>query len=221
MMRDNSSQIEQDAEESLSEPQSLGRDLLLTCWMTLSSMAHTLQRCHIQLSSSTDTACMRQFAAATAAVDDENRMIDHDIDTILDLALEENIEDGMDSETASQINHFISYNSVPGVQRLATRLTSDYTNAGVAADIVRVLGKIVHKDSHYERLWIAERLLQSESPLARDASAVALEELMDLNAVTVLQDAVARESIPELKSDIEMALQELKKNAHAAHSQEA
>ena len=216
-----SSQVEQGVEEWPIEPRFLGRNLLFTGLMNWNSLTRAVQHCRVQLGSSTDTAHMWHFKAETAANSDENRILDRDVDTIVALALEENIEDGMNSETASQINRFISCNSVAGVQRLATRLISDHTNAVVAADIVRVLGRNVHKDSHHERLWIAERLLQSDSPLTRDASAVALEELMDLHAIAALQDAVEVESIPELKADIEMALQELKKNADGVHSQEA
>ena len=221
MIKNASLQVDEGVEEWPIKPRFLGRDILFTGWLKLNSFTRPIQYCHVQLGSSTDVDYMWHFKAETAADHNENMMLDRDVGTILDLALEENIEDGMNSETASQINRFISCNSVAGVQRLATRLISDHTNAVAVADIVRVLGRNVHKDSHHERLWIAERLLLSDSPLTRDASAVALEELMDPHAIAALQDAVAVESIPELKADIEIALQELKKNADGVHSQEA
>lgn len=146
--------------------------------------------------------------------------VEREVDAILRLALDEHVEDGMESETALEINRFIARNSVAGMRQLAASVTSEHTNAGVAADIVRVLGRIVHKGSHRERLWVAERLLRSTSALVRDASAVALSELGDPRAIVALQEAAADESIPELKSDIELALRELTKNGDVSHSPE-
>ena len=183
-------------------------------------LSEVSQRCHVQLGVATDTISTPYFESATA-VDPLRQALEREVDAILRLALDEHIEDGMESETALEINHFVARNSAAGVQQLAASVTAAHTNAGVAADIVRMLGRIVHKGSHRERLWVAERLLRSKSALVRDASAVALEELGDPRAIVALQEAAAEESIPELRSDIELALRELTRNADVSHSPEA
>ena len=88
------------------------------------------------------------------------------------------------------------------------------------ADIIRVLGRLEHEKSHDDRFWIAAHFLLSETPLTRDASAVALEDLGDPRAIPKLEEAVVAESVPELKDDLQIALQELKKSVDAQVSQE-
>ena len=88
-------------------------------------------------------------------------------------------------------------------------------NQAVAADIVRVLGWIEHEPSHDERVHVAECLLHSELPLARDASAVALSDLADAHSIPALERAISAEEIPALRADMVASLEELKKTVEA------
>ena len=187
------------------------------------SLSHAVRQYRFQLARSNsliDDAPGALYFESATAIDPAQQALDLEVEAIVKCAIEEYIEDGMESGTASQVRRFVSRSSVPGVRRLAARVTSIHANAAVAADVVRILGRILHGGTHRERVWIAERLLQSESPLARDASAVALEELGDPDAIAALQDAIAVESIPGLRADMETSLQELKKNADGLHSSE-
>ena len=140
---------------------------------------------------------------------------------ILSIAADEGFEDGMVGKMSQSLNIFISQHPVEGIHQLAVRLNSERMNQGIAADIVRELGRMKHKQSHSERVYIAECLLYSKSPLARDAGAVALSDLADKHSIPALQRAFEAETIPALKSDIEASLNELIREIGVVRSQEA
>ena len=150
----------------------------------------------------------------------ESHELDAEVDGIVGLAANEGFEDGMENRTSRVLNLFVSEYSVAGVRRLANRLQSERMNQGVAADIVRMLGQIEHAPSHDDRVYIAECLLYSALPLARDAGAVALVDLADERCIPVLRTAIDRESIPALKGDMQGSLCELMKGGHAVRAQE-
>ena len=197
------------------------RSVQLGLWVGLSGSSQEAHGCFFQPDPWTVMAPALHFESATSINVERVRVLDEEVDAIVSLATEENIEDGMESDTETRLNRFVASHSVPGIQRFSTRLTSGCINFGAAADIVRVLGRITHEESHDERLWIATRLLRSDAPLARDASVVALEDLGDRRAVAALQRAVEVEPIPELRDDIEMALLELKRITDGVDSPQA
>ena len=141
----------------------------------------------------------------------ESHELEAEVDGLLGLAADEGFEDGMENRTSRSINFFVSKHSVAGVRQLANRLQSERMNQRVAADIVRMLGQIEHAPSHDDRVYIAECLLYSALPLARDAGAVALGDLADERCIPELQAAIDAESIPALKADMQGSLRELMK----------
>ena len=140
-------------------------------------------------------------------------------DTIFALAACEVFEDGMENRTSRALRRFVERHSDVGVKHLAARLLAESMNQGVAADIVRVLGSIEHRPSHDDRVLIAEQLLHSDLPVARDAAAVALSDLADERSVPALQRAINAETIPALRADMVDSLKELNRAIEAAKSQ--
>ncbi len=126
----------------------------------------------------------------------------------------------MENRTSQSLSLFVSEHSVAGLQVLAGRLQSKHMNQGVAADVVRVLGQIEHGPSLDDRAYIAECLLYSELPLARDAAAVALGDLNDPRSVGALERAIDAESIPGLREDMQLSLDQIR-YSHAIPAQEA
>ena len=133
----------------------------------------------------------------------------------------EGFEDGMEGRTSQVLNLFVSKHSIAGMQQLIARLNSQYMNQAVAADVVRVLGKIEHRRSHDDRRYMAECLLYSELALARDAGAVALSDLADQRSIAALQRAIEAEPILRLKADMQASVEELTKHSDGVHTQEA
>lgn len=136
-------------------------------------------------------------------------------DRVFRLADCEVLEDGMENRMSRSLRCFVDRYSSVGVEHLAVRLLSESTNQAVAADIIRVLGRIEHEPSHDERVHVAECLLHSELPLARDASAVALSDLADAHSIPALERAIGAEEIPALREDMVASLEELKKTVEA------
>lgn len=150
----------------------------------------------------------------------ENRDLEAEIDRILGLAADEGFEDGMAGKMSQSLNRFVLQYPVEGIRQLAVRLNSERMNQGIAADVVRALGQMEHKQSHNERVSIAECLLYSKSPLARDAGAVALGDLADQRSIPALQRAVEAEPVPALKADMQASLNELIKSTDGVRSRE-
>lgn len=178
----------------------------LTFWMGTSALA--IEQHLIQPLANSSTP-KRVFAESAAESYFESREIEGKIDRILDLAASENFEDGMENRMSQSLRIFIAEHSVIGIQQLAMRLKSEHTNQGIAADIVRVLGQIKHDRTHYDRLHMAECLLYSDSPMARDAGALALGDMADRRSIPALERAIKEESIHELKADMQAILDEM------------
>ena len=140
----------------------------------------------------------------------DSQSLNEEVESVIALATEEFIEDGMDSATAECLRDFVATFSDAGVRHLANYLAADWIKSATVADIVRLLGRLDHEESHDDRLWIASHFLFSDAPVARDASALALEDLNDARALPKLEEAVKAEAIRELKDDLQMALRELK-----------
>ena len=190
-------------------------------WVGLSTGGDETHNCYFRPDPWTVPEPVLQFESATSVDVQQVRVLDDEIEELITIATEESIEDGMESETEARLGRFVASHSILGVHRLSARLNSGCINVGTAADIVRVLGQFEHKETHDERLWIAARMLRAGTAVARDASAIALEELGDPRALGILQEAVSVEAVPELRADLEMALGELKKITDGVHSPKA
>ena len=200
--------------------QSLLRNLSLTAWMGTSDLS--IDRCFLEAFSHTGfSPNVLDGSAATASSSYYYaHELDADMDKIISLAANEGFEDGMEGRTFHSLNLFLYEHPVRGMQHLATRLQSEHMNQGVAADIVRALGQIDHSQSHDDRVYVAECLLYSPSPLARDASAVALGDLEDERSIPALQRAVDEEPIAPLRADMQASLDGLVKGINGVHPEE-
>ena len=155
-------------------------------------------------------------SAAVAYYDDQE--LEDKIDGIIHLASVEGFMDGMENRMTSAVERFVTSNPVSGSHQLAIRLNSDRVNHEIAGDIVRALGRVQNLESHWTRIDIAERLLYSESPIARDAATLALETIGDPSASFAIRRAMDVETIPQLKADMQASLEELTRSADVVHS---
>lgn len=187
-------------------------------WMGASDLFTDWQVFQSHSASSSPTMLLAESAAIAYH---EDRELEAQIDTILNIACIEGFEDGMEGRTSHFLNLFVSEHPIAGMQQLTVRLNSEHINQVVAADIVRALGRIKHARSHDDRRYIAECLLYSKLPIARDAGAVALSDLADKRSIPALQRAIEAESIPELKADLQASFDELIKDTYGVHPQKA
>lgn len=173
---------------------------------------------HLIQNSPNSNAPSKSFAESSAESCSESPEIERAIDRLLDLEASENLEDGMENRMSQALHVFIAEYSVIGIQRLAIRLKSEHMNQGVAADIVRVLGQIKHDRTYHNRLHIAECLLYSQSPMARDAGALALGDMADRRSIPALERAIKEEPVHGLKADMQAILDEMMAVPDGTHS---
>ena len=215
-----SAQVAADAAKSLvrERRQDFGQTYALAVWLGTSDVS-TDRRILEAFTQHTTPQTAISYESATIAVH-EDYDVEAKIDSILRVAADEDFEDGMEGRTSNHLNLFVAEHPIAGVQQLIARLNSRRMNQAVAADIVRILGRMKHGRSHHNRVYMAECLLYSESPVARDAGAIALSDLEDGGSISALQLAIEKESIPALKADMEASLDELVRNTDAVRVQE-
>lgn len=193
--------------------------LLRTCVLAISMQtSNPLLDRRLLESSPHSSSPSQTFHDTTVTAYREDRELMAESDMVFRLAANEIFEDGMENRASLSLKRFVFRYSAVGVQHLAVRLLSEHMNQAIAADIVRVLGQIEHGPSHNDRVYIAECLLYSKLPFARDSGAVALSDLADKCSIPALKRAIDAEEIPALKANMLASLNELVKASDAANS---
>lgn len=129
-------------------------------------------------------------------------------------AKEEVFEDGMESDFSRNLSEFIVSFGHSAMETLIPVILSERTNTEVASEAFRVLGRLNHKTTYRDRLWILERGLYSASARVRDGAILGLAFMNDSIAIAPLKSAIDRECIPELRQDMEQVLVQLEGNGN-------
>jgi len=124
-------------------------------------------------------------------------------------AKDEYFEDGMESEFSRGLIRLIGEYGEKAVLELAFLIPHNQVNAEIASEALRWLGHMDDARSYQRRLWLLERSLFTTSARIRDGATLGLASLDDPHAVQYLQRAIAQESYPELRNDIEQVLAQL------------
>ena len=137
------------------------------------------------------------------------RHVEDAVTHVFGSAEDQNFEDGMESDFSRELVSLIKKYGDPAMSEVSYLITYDRVDREVAGEALRWLGRIEDPSSYDSRLWVLEQSLSSKSPLVRDGAALGLASLRDANAVQYLRGAVDRESIAELRCDLEEVLEEL------------
>lgn len=124
-------------------------------------------------------------------------------------AREDVFEDGMNSNFSRNLIEFIFTYGHAAMEMIIPIIFSKQTNTDISSEALRVVGRINHKSTHRDRLWLLERGLYSSSARIRDGAILGLAFLNDPYAIAPLTAAIARESLPELRQDMEQVLAQL------------
>jgi hypothetical protein len=127
-------------------------------------------------------------------------------------AKDEIFEDGMESDFSRNLIEFVSTYGHSAMEAIIPVILSARLNTEVASEAFRVLGRLNHKTTYRDRLWLLERGLYSASARVRDGAALGLAFLNDPLATAPLKSAIERESTPELRQDMEQVLAQLEGN---------
>lgn len=128
---------------------------------------------------------------------------------IFSSAKEEVFEDGMESKFSQNLSTFILSFGRLAMEVLIPIMLSEYSNKEVVSEAFRIIGRISHKATYRDRLWLLERGLYSSSARVRDGVVLGLAFLDDSFAISPLKSAIERERIPELRQDMEQVLAQL------------
>jgi hypothetical protein len=127
-------------------------------------------------------------------------------------AKEEIFEDGMESDFSRNLSKFILSFGHSAMETIIPVILSAHTNTEVVSEALRVLGRINHKTTYRDRLWLLERGLYSASARVRDGAILGLAFMNDSIAIAPIKSAIERERIPELRQDMEQVLAQLEGN---------
>ena len=128
------------------------------------------------------------------------------VDELFMSALEIEFEDGMMSSFSKGLYDLILNYGYLAMQQVAYLITKDIPNPEVSSEALRWLGRLDDSSTHDWRLWLLKKCLTSYSPLIRDGAALGLTSMHDKSAIPDLQEAINRETIVELRSDLQQVL---------------
>jgi hypothetical protein len=94
---------------------------------------------------------------------------------------------------------------------IAPFIIGDRANAEVASATLNCLSHLEGRVSYNFRIWLMERALQSHSSWIRDVAASSLESMDDPTAIPYLQEALSKESNPELRRYLRLVLEYLQR----------
>ena len=141
-----------------------------------------------------------------------SNLLEKKANSIFTKAKEEIFEDGMESDFSRSLSELILSFGHSAMEAIIPVALSEYINKEVASEAFRVLGRLNHKITYRDRLWLLERGLYSASARVRDGAVLGLAFLDDPIAIAPLKSAIERERIPELRQDMEQVLAQLEGN---------
>ena len=95
------------------------------------------------------------------------------------------------------------------IQAITGHMVSTHVNIEVVGEIMRVLGGIKHPATKDGRVTLLLVGLRSPDPRVRDAASLGISALDDSRLLADVQAAVARETIPELRKDLQQVADQL------------
>ncbi|MCK4296646.1 MAG: HEAT repeat domain-containing protein [Candidatus Marinimicrobia bacterium] len=142
--------------------------------------------------------------------------INEDVESLFELANEEEFEDGMESEFSRKLISFIIEHGNNSIEALVPILISEKANAEIISEALRWIGRIEHLETESLRLWLLEYCLLCPSPSVRDGATLGLASMNDPSAIIFLKVAIDKESINELREDMKQVLSQLETSEDAA-----
>lgn len=118
-------------------------------------------------------------------------------------------EDGAESDFSQKLVSFIWRHGNVAVNLLGELAASQAVSNEVMSEALRWVGRINDSRTRWARLQLLGRLLSSQSSKVRDGAALGLASLDDPRAIPYLQQAIQREGIEDLRSDLELVLTQL------------
>ena len=118
-------------------------------------------------------------------------------------------EDGMGSNFSRQLEAMIRAHGNYARLELNALLRVPTTSPTVAAECLRIIGRLKDKQTHAFRRWILADLLNAKSVLVRDAAIIGLSSLDDPSVLSSVRLALEKEQSAELRFDLDQLREQL------------
>lgn len=145
-------------------------------------------------------------------------IVERELNFFLFAGREQAFEDGIESEFSQNFVRIITRYKKIALDNLQKLIESHSINAEVLAEALRWLPRIQDSSTYNQRLSLITRCLFLPWSRVRDAATLALSSLADKSAVAALKKAIERESVEELRADMEQALTYLEAISGASSS---
>ena len=171
-------------------------------------LANNLFR-RVLLNAQTVSSSGEDIDSSTAELANSQLLAEHAISMFIN-AKEEIFEDGMENEFSRNLSEFIVSFSQPAMEVIIDLFLSNSINTEVASEALRILGRLRHRITYRERLWLLERcLLYSPFARVRDGALLGLSFINDKLSIPPIKSAIEKETIPELRHDMKRVLAQL------------
>lgn len=124
-------------------------------------------------------------------------------------AQHEVFESGMESAFGLFINRFVLLYGQQGLNVLSSSLKDSVLSIDVIVEAIRSLGAIRDSSTLNERFIVLLRYLDHESPVVRDAAALAFADLGEKGAISYLRAAAEHEKFSVIRSSFLSVAKEL------------
>lgn len=197
--------------------QGLFRDFDAIAVQSASVIASTMEdslRCYAEAASAFFDSF--DWLKSSTEIVERPKEVDAEIHSLLQRASGQTFEAGMESEFSRGLVHIVRKYGDDAIGALADRIGSEAVSPAVAAEALQWLAVIDDDVAYLQRLLLLERSLNSSSPWVRDGAGLGLAHLDDPHAIPYVAYAVERETIPELRDDLELVLTQLENALGAA-----
>ena len=118
-------------------------------------------------------------------------------------------EDGVGTEFSRELSYLVWRYGETAVDLIADLIVNEKIDAEVASEALRWLGRVDHAPTCQRRLWLLEKALFSSSPKIRDGAGLGIASMDDPHAIPYIKQAIEKESIQDLRQDLEQVLEQL------------
>lgn len=145
----------------------------------------------------------------TTRISRTNASIEGEIRGLFEGSKEEVFEEGIENDLSRGLASVIARYGKEAIDVLSQIVNSDAVNEEIAAQTLRLIGRLDHRSSQRDRLLLLEQALNNPSVRVRNAASLSLASLDDPHAIPHLQQAIQRERCVELVEDMEQVLKQL------------
>lgn len=123
-------------------------------------------------------------------------------------------EDGIHTAFSRALVRLVELLGNSAVEVVASVILREKVNPTVAAEALKWISHIDQRKSYAFRLWLLEKSLRSSFPIVRDAALLGVASLDDQHSIPAINDAISRETCPELREDLIQVLKQLDPQCH-------